>query len=148
MREPTTRRRPLLVPELEREADGADPQGGLSCATVSAWTYARATWRLAAITKRAVATTVLRLDIHEVSVNVCTGPPDHDPEHLGLPCWAGVLALITAPGTPQPNNDLHVGVAAQARHRVNPPRTLWTSQSGSSTGRPGRYRGGSATFLA
>ena len=30
------------------------------------------------------ATTVLRLDLHEVSVKVRTGPPDDDPEDLGL----------------------------------------------------------------
>jgi uncharacterized protein len=57
------------------------------------------------------ATTVLRLDLHEVSVKVRTGPPDDDPEDLGLPYWAGVLPLITGPGTPQPNDDLPDGVA-------------------------------------
>jgi hypothetical protein len=57
------------------------------------------------------ATTVLRLDLHEVSVKVRTGPPDDDLEDLGLPYWAGVLPLITSPGTPQPNDDLPDGVA-------------------------------------
>lgn len=57
------------------------------------------------------ATAVLRLDLHEVSVKVRTGPPDDDPEDLGLPYWAGVLPLITSPGTPQPNDDLLDGVA-------------------------------------
>lgn len=51
------------------------------------------------------ATTVLRLDLHEVSVKVRSGPPDDDPEDLGLPYWAGVLPLITRPGTPQPDSD-------------------------------------------
>jgi nitroimidazol reductase NimA-like FMN-containing flavoprotein (pyridoxamine 5'-phosphate oxidase superfamily) len=37
------------------------------------------------------ATTVLRLDPHEVSVKVRTGPAADDPEDLGPPYWAGVL---------------------------------------------------------
>ena len=57
------------------------------------------------------ATTVLRLDLHEVSVKVRAGPPDDDREDLGLPYWAGVLPLITSPGKPQPNDDLPDGVA-------------------------------------
>jgi hypothetical protein len=57
------------------------------------------------------ATTVLRLDLHEVSAKVRSGPPDDDPEDLGLPYWAGVLPLITSPGTPQPDDDLTDGVA-------------------------------------
>jgi len=56
------------------------------------------------------ATTVLRLDLHEVSVKVRTGPAADDPEDLGLPYWAGVLPLVTGPGTPQPNGDLPDGV--------------------------------------
>jgi uncharacterized protein len=57
------------------------------------------------------ATTVLRLDLHEVSVKVRNGPAIDDPEDLGLPYWAGVLPLVTSPGTPQPNDDLPDGVA-------------------------------------
>jgi nitroimidazol reductase NimA-like FMN-containing flavoprotein (pyridoxamine 5'-phosphate oxidase superfamily) len=57
------------------------------------------------------ATTVLRVDLHEVSVKVRTGPPIDDPEDLGLPYWAGVLPLSTAAGTPQPDEDLPDGVA-------------------------------------
>lgn len=56
------------------------------------------------------ATTVLRLDLHEVSVKVRSGPAADDPEDLGLPYWAGVLPLVTGPGTPQPNDDLPEGV--------------------------------------
>ena len=58
-----------------------------------------------------VATSVLRLDLREVSVKVRAGPPEDDPEDLGPPYWAGVLPLITSPGTPQPNDDLPHGVA-------------------------------------
>jgi nitroimidazol reductase NimA-like FMN-containing flavoprotein (pyridoxamine 5'-phosphate oxidase superfamily) len=61
--------------------------------------------------KELAATTVLRLDLHEVSVKVRSGPPNDDPEDLGLPYWAGVLPLITGPGTPQPDGDLSDGVA-------------------------------------
>lgn len=57
------------------------------------------------------ATTVLRLDLREVSVKVRTGGPEDDPEDLGLAYWAGVLPLITSPGTPQPSADLPDGVA-------------------------------------
>jgi uncharacterized protein len=57
------------------------------------------------------ATTVLRLDLHEVSVKVRTGPPIDDPEDRGLPYWAGVLPLVTGAGTPQPSKDLSDGVA-------------------------------------
>jgi uncharacterized protein len=57
------------------------------------------------------ATTVLRLDLHQVSVKVRTGPPNDDPEDLGLPYWAGVLPLVSAPGMPQPSDDLSDGVA-------------------------------------
>jgi hypothetical protein len=79
------------------------------------------------------ATTVLRLDLHEVSVKVRTGPPDDDPEDLGLPYWAGVLPLVTGPGTPQPNDDLSDGVAvpehvtAWRRPRTSVPRQLGKS---------------------
>jgi len=56
-------------------------------------------------------TTVIRLDLHEVSVKARNGPAIDDPEDLGLPYWAGVLPLVTSPGTPQPNDDLPDGVA-------------------------------------
>jgi nitroimidazol reductase NimA-like FMN-containing flavoprotein (pyridoxamine 5'-phosphate oxidase superfamily) len=57
------------------------------------------------------ATAVLRLDLHEVSAKVRTGPPEDEPEDLDLPYWAGVLPLVTSPGTPIPSNDLPDGIA-------------------------------------
>jgi hypothetical protein len=57
------------------------------------------------------ATTVLRLDLREVSVKIRTGPATDDPEDLELPYWAGVLPLIMGAGTPQPNDDLPDSVA-------------------------------------
>ncbi len=61
--------------------------------------------------KELAVTTVLRLDLLEVSVKVRTGPPVDDPEDLALPYWAGVLPLVTGPGTPQPDDDLPDGFA-------------------------------------
>ena len=57
------------------------------------------------------ATAVLRLDLNEVSAKVRTGPPEDEPEDLGLPYWAGVLPLVTSPGTPIPSDDLPDGIA-------------------------------------
>jgi nitroimidazol reductase NimA-like FMN-containing flavoprotein (pyridoxamine 5'-phosphate oxidase superfamily) len=57
------------------------------------------------------ATTVLRLDLHEVSVKVRTGPPNDDLEDLGLAYWAGVLPLVSGPGTAIPDDDLPDEVA-------------------------------------
>lgn len=52
------------------------------------------------------ATTVLRLDLREVSVKVRSGPPNDDPEDLDLPHWAGVLPIVTHAGSPEPAADL------------------------------------------
>jgi len=60
--------------------------------------------------KELAATTVLRLDLHEVSVKVRSGPPRDDAEDFGLPYWAGVLPLVTSPGAPEPDGDLPDGV--------------------------------------
>ena len=79
------------------------------------------------------ATTVLRLDLHEVSVKVRSGPPDDDPEDVGLPYWAGVLPLITSPGTPQPDDDLPEGIAVPSHVSAwKRPVTPQTFLSGSS----------------
>jgi nitroimidazol reductase NimA-like FMN-containing flavoprotein (pyridoxamine 5'-phosphate oxidase superfamily) len=55
------------------------------------------------------ATSVLRLDLSEVSVKVRTGPPIDEPEDHALPYWAGVLPLATVPGTPVPAPELPAG---------------------------------------
>jgi len=60
--------------------------------------------------KELAVTTVLRLDLLEVSVKVRTGPPVDDPEDLALPYWAGVLPMVTGPGAPQPDDDLPDGI--------------------------------------
>jgi uncharacterized protein len=46
------------------------------------------------------ATSVLALDLVEVSAKVRTGPPIDDAEDLGVDCWAGVLPLRLVPGEP------------------------------------------------
>jgi len=75
--------------------------------------------------KELAVTTVLRLDLHEVSVKVRTGLADDDPEDLGLSYWAGVLPLGTGPGTPQPNGDLRDGIAVPEHVTAwKRPRTL------------------------
>ncbi|MFS8199994.1 pyridoxamine 5'-phosphate oxidase family protein [Streptomyces sp. CWNU-52B] len=61
-------------------------------------------------TKELAATTVLRLDLDEVSAKVRTGGPNDEPEDLGLPHWTGVLPLRTSHGTPVPADDLAPGI--------------------------------------
>ena len=56
--------------------------------------------------KELAATTVLALDLGEVSVKVRTGGVSDDPEDLALPHWAGVVPLRTAAGDPLPEPDL------------------------------------------
>jgi uncharacterized protein len=70
------------------------------------------------------ATSVLRLDLAEVSVKVRSGPPIDEPEDLALPYWAGVLPLETVPGTPVPAPELAEGAQVpehvRSWHRPTP----------------------------
>ncbi|MCM2387683.1 pyridoxamine 5'-phosphate oxidase family protein [Streptomyces albipurpureus] len=52
------------------------------------------------------ATSVLRLELAEVSAKVRSGPPNDDPEDLELPYWTGVVPVRTIHGTPEPAPDL------------------------------------------
>ena len=61
--------------------------------------------------KELLATSVLRLDLVEVSAKVRTGPPIDDEEDLGLDCWAGVLPLRLVPGEPVADPQLPPGRA-------------------------------------
>jgi hypothetical protein len=45
-------------------------------------------------------TTVLAVELNEVSAKVRTGPPKDDEEDYNLPVWAGELPLNTIPGAP------------------------------------------------
>jgi nitroimidazol reductase NimA-like FMN-containing flavoprotein (pyridoxamine 5'-phosphate oxidase superfamily) len=56
------------------------------------------------------ATSVLALDLVEVSAKVRTGGPVDDPEDIALPHWAGVVPLALNAGTPVPADDLDPAV--------------------------------------
>ena len=56
------------------------------------------------------ATTVLALDLVEVSAKVRTGGPIDDADDIALPYWAGVVPLTVSAGTPVPADDLDAGV--------------------------------------
>ena len=58
------------------------------------------------------ATTVMRIALAETACKVRGGPPNDDPDDLGIAAWAGVLPLAQARGTPQP--DAHCTVPAPA----------------------------------
>ena len=68
--------------------------------------------------KELAATTVLRLDLAEVSVKVRSGPPGDDEADLALPYWAGVLPLRTVAGPPRPATDLAPETAVPAHVRT------------------------------
>ena len=60
------------------------------------------------------ATTVLRLDLRNVSLKSRSGPPGDDGTDLELPYWAGVIPISTATGQAQPAPDLAVGIPVPA----------------------------------
>jgi nitroimidazol reductase NimA-like FMN-containing flavoprotein (pyridoxamine 5'-phosphate oxidase superfamily) len=55
-------------------------------------------------------TILFAIPIDEASAKVRTGPPKDDEPDLALPLWAGVLPLVTRPGTPDPSPDLLEGI--------------------------------------
>ena len=57
------------------------------------------------------ATTVLGMDIEEVSAKVRTGPPIDDDEDYALSCWAGVVPTAIEMGTPIDDAKLTPGIA-------------------------------------
>jgi nitroimidazol reductase NimA-like FMN-containing flavoprotein (pyridoxamine 5'-phosphate oxidase superfamily) len=61
--------------------------------------------------KELAATSVLRLDLAEVSARVRAGGPNDDEEDLGLPYWTGVVPLTKGHGAPIPADDLAPGIA-------------------------------------
>jgi len=56
------------------------------------------------------ATSVLALDLKEVSAKVRTGPPIDDEEDYSLPVWAGVVPIEQKLGQPVPDDRLAPGV--------------------------------------
>ncbi len=55
-------------------------------------------------------TTVMSLELKEVSAKVRVGPPKDDAEDYALPVWAGVLPLKTVAGTPISDPKLTAGI--------------------------------------
>jgi uncharacterized protein len=49
-------------------------------------------------------TTVLKLELDEVSAKIRTGGPKDDAEDYDLPVWAGILPLTPIYGTPEPDS--------------------------------------------
>ncbi len=67
---------------------------------------------LRAMTSKEVkATTMLSLELNEVSAKVRTGPPGDDEEDFALPIWSGVIPLSTVTGLAIPCPRLVPGVA-------------------------------------
>jgi uncharacterized protein len=64
-------------------------------------------------------TSVLSLDLKEVSAKVRTGGPKDDPEDYELPIWAGVLPLSVSAGEPinDPKLTVKVDVSESVRKR-------------------------------
>jgi nitroimidazol reductase NimA-like FMN-containing flavoprotein (pyridoxamine 5'-phosphate oxidase superfamily) len=58
------------------------------------------------------ATTVLWMDLDEVSAKIRTGPPVDDEEDYALPVWAGVLPVASMIGRPQADPRLGGGIQA------------------------------------
>ena len=58
------------------------------------------------------ATSVVALELSEVSAKVRSGPPSDDKPDMGLPIWAGVLPFnqLKGVGEPQPDPQLLPGV--------------------------------------
>ncbi|GAA3814661.1 pyridoxamine 5'-phosphate oxidase family protein [Streptomyces phyllanthi] len=59
--------------------------------------------------KEFAATSVIRLDLDEVSAKARTGGVNDEPEDLALPHWAGVVPLRKGYGTPLPDPGLKPG---------------------------------------
>jgi nitroimidazol reductase NimA-like FMN-containing flavoprotein (pyridoxamine 5'-phosphate oxidase superfamily) len=64
--------------------------------------------------KERMATTVLRLDLENVSLKSRSGPPGDDEPDLELPYWAGVLPIASVPGRPEPAPDLSPAIPTPA----------------------------------
>jgi nitroimidazol reductase NimA-like FMN-containing flavoprotein (pyridoxamine 5'-phosphate oxidase superfamily) len=60
--------------------------------------------------KELAATSVLRLDLAEVSAKLRTGGASDEPEDLALPHWAGVVPVRREYGTPRAEADLAPGI--------------------------------------
>lgn len=64
------------------------------------------------------ATSVLALDLDEVSAKVRTGPPIDDEEDYALPIWAGVVPLRSQVEAPLPDSRLQAGLTTFDTNRL------------------------------
>jgi len=64
------------------------------------------------------ATSVLVLDLDEVSAKVRTGPPVDDEEDYALPIWAGVVPIRCSAQEPRPDERILPGIAAFDKTRL------------------------------
>jgi len=62
-------------------------------------------------------TSVLALDLNEVSAKVRGGPPIDDEEDYALPVWAGVVPMRLEAGQPIPDSRLQAGLTPPAQER-------------------------------
>jgi uncharacterized protein len=60
--------------------------------------------------KELLATSVLRLDLVEVSAKVRTGPPVDDAEDMDQPCWAGEIPMRLVAQAPVADPQLRAGM--------------------------------------
>lgn len=102
--------RSVVAHGLAVAVDDVDEKARALAVLVDAVVPGRSAASRAASRKELAATTVLCLDLVEVSLKVRTGPPLDDPEDMDLPHWAGVLPLVTSAGVPQPDPGALVAV--------------------------------------
>lgn len=93
--------------------DKADKQAALT-SLVEAVVPGRSAAVRGASGKELAATTVLRLELENVSLKARTGPPLDNEADLELPYWAGVLPIISVPGLPQPAPELSEDIPTPA----------------------------------
>jgi nitroimidazol reductase NimA-like FMN-containing flavoprotein (pyridoxamine 5'-phosphate oxidase superfamily) len=106
--------RSVVIHGVAEEVTGeADKQAALS-AFVDAVIPGRSAAVRGPSRKETAATTVLRLDLEQVSLKTRIGPPSDDADDLDLPYWAGVLPLATVPGQPRPAADLPSSITTPA----------------------------------
>jgi nitroimidazol reductase NimA-like FMN-containing flavoprotein (pyridoxamine 5'-phosphate oxidase superfamily) len=72
--------------------------------------------------KELAATTVIRLDLREVSAKVRSGGPNDEPEDVTLPYWTGVVPVARTYGTPVPADGLDPATALPAYLSPGGPR--------------------------
>lgn len=99
----------MLFGTAERVDDEAPKRRALEAFVERLYPGRWATLR-AMTTQELKGTTVMRLELDEVSAKVRSGPPKDEEEDYQLPIWAGVIPLVTRPGPPEPDPRLVPGV--------------------------------------